>query len=236
VIVSRAAPHWKVIVPSSRLRPRLAALTVLAVALAAPRVVWADAGSAPAERQEPSACDVELAAAVGYTTAPIRGGTTPFGTGFGGRLGLVFTHVYVGLHGMGYLGGTDVDISDRAFLGGLEVGYGGSVQLGSGRLTFRPTVGVGTMRILHTDPSLAQSRGVDVVTTASGRSSGGGGASDTTAVDSFYVQPTFNILYGSGVSFVAVNANVLVAPGISYDDTTTTWLAYGIQGQLGLRF
>src|SRR5262249_34099144 len=161
---------------------------------------------------------------------PIRGGTTPFGAGAGAKLGLAFQHVYVGLNGMAYLGGTDIDISDHALLGGAELGYGFFVDLGGGRFTVPPLIRLGGVRVVHTDPSLAGSSGADVVTSASARS---GNRSGTTNVDNVYVQPAITLMYGAGKPFVAANANLLVVPGISYSSSTTTWLAYGVQGQLG---
>src|ERR1700690_3817341 len=45
---------------------------------------------------EGSGLDVELAAQASYVTPPIRGGANPFGAGFGGRVGLVYSGFYVG--------------------------------------------------------------------------------------------------------------------------------------------
>src|SRR5262249_42056568 len=145
---------------------------------------------------------------------PIRGGTTPFGFGFGGRAGLLYRHVYIGLNAIAYLGGTDIDISDRAILYGLELGYDVAIDAGSGRFVVRPQVGIGGVRIYHTDPSLTRSTGTDVVSSASDRASSPG--SDTSTLDNVYVQPGVTLLYARGMPFAAVNANALVMPGISY--------------------
>jgi hypothetical protein len=176
----------------------------------------------------------ELAAEATYTTVPIRGGTTPFGLGFGGRLGLVFHRIYVGANAIGYLGGMDIDISDHAILYGLELGYDVAFDAGPGRFIVRPQVGIGGVRIYHTDPSLARSIGPDVVSSASGRRSSSN--SGTTTLDNVYVQPGMTFIYAPGMPFAAVNANALVLPGINYSGVMTTWLSYGLQGQVGLRF
>jgi hypothetical protein len=218
---------------------RGAVATVAALAATRPAAALAQIpreGSSPPPAA-PASYSVELSAQAAYTTPPIRGGTTPFGAGFGAKLGLAFEHLYLGLNGMAYLGGSDIDITDRSLLGGAELGYSFFLNTGrtGGVLTVRPLVGAGGVRILHTDPSLARSTGkTDVVTSASGRS--GRGASDTTTLDNVYVQPAIMVMYSSGMPFVAANANVLVIPGVSYSGSTTTWLAYGLQGQVGLRF
>jgi hypothetical protein len=176
---------------------------------------------------------VELAATVGYTSPPIRGGTTPFGTGFGARIGAAFDHLYLGISGVSYLGGTDVAITETALAGGFDIGYGTFVDWGGVRFILRPLVGVGGVRVSHTDPSTAKT--ADVVTSASGRS--GGGSSDTTTVDSVYVQPALALLAASGSFVGGLGANMLVLPNISYGGgAATTWISYGVSGQIGLRF
>jgi hypothetical protein len=179
--------------------------------------------------------DVEVAGAVVYTTPPIRGGTTPFGAGLGVRGGVAFPHLYVGLAGRGYLGGSDGDITDNALLGGVELGYGVSTPLVDGELTLRPLLGVGGMLLMHTDPSLLTAS-PDVVSSASGRGGGRGGQSDTTTLENVYLEPALLVMYGRGSVFGAAEANLLVIPGVSYSGDTTTWLAYGIQGEVGYRF
>jgi hypothetical protein len=178
---------------------------------------------------------IEVSGQCAYTTVPIRGGTTPFGVGFGGRFGVVaFGGVYLGISVVDYLGGTDIAISDRSIMGGLEIGYGFDIALGKGHLTLRPQLGVGDVRIIHTDPSLLTAPSVDVVTSASGHSSS---SSDETIVDNLYIAPSFTLLYAYGAPFIGLSAKVLVVPGITYGgDTPSTWLSYGLQAELGYRF
>jgi hypothetical protein len=194
-----------------------------------------------------SGIDFELGGAVAYTTPPIRGGTSPFGMGFGGRAGLAFASgVYVGLSVIDYLGSKDIDVTDTALLYGLDLGYGFRLAetTDGGKLTLRPQVGAGGVTVFRTDPSLNAAttptsgsgrQRVDVVSSASG--GGGGSRSNVTTVDAFYVQPAVTLMYATGAFFVALNPNVLVVPGITYSGAApATWLSYGLQGQGGLRF
>jgi hypothetical protein len=185
-------------------------------------------------REPKRSYDIEVAAAVVYTTPPIRGGTTPFGAGFGVRGGFAFPHLYVGLAGRGYLGGSDGNITDNALLGGVELGYGMSTPLFGGQFTLRPVLGVGGMVLMHTDPSLLTAS-PDVVSSASGQG-GGRGHSDTTTLENVYLEPALVVMYGRGSVFGAAEANLLAIPGVSYSGDTTTWVAYGIQGEVGYRF
>lgn len=193
-----------------------------------------------------STIDFELGGAFAYTTPPIRGGTSPFGMGVGGRAGLAFSNgVYVGLSVIDYLGSKDVDVTDTALLYGLELGYGFRLAETSdgGRLTLRPQVGAGGVTVFRTDPSLSAAstatsgsgrKRVDVVTSASG---GSGGSSNVTTVDAFYVQPALTLMYATGPFFLALDPNVLIVPGITYSGAApSTWLSYGFQAQAGLRF
>ena len=177
---------------------------------------------------------VELGAQAGYSTGPIRGGTTPFGAGFGARVGVVIQGFYAGVNVLDYLGGHDVTLSDRALLYCIDLGYGFRLPaFTGGTFTLRPQLGVGDAAISHTDPSLAK---VDVVTTASGTASSA--TSDTITVNNIYLRPGITGLLSFSTNYLAVNAGMLVIPGISYGGSSqpTTWLSYGLQGELGFRF
>ncbi len=195
----------------------------------------------------------EVAALAGYLSPPIRGGTTPFGAGLSGRFGLVLSNVYIGGKLAGYLGGTDVDISDRSLLYGLELGYGFRLDaFGGTHFVVRPQVGAGAMTIFHTDPSLAGAStttatggraraSVDVITAASSSSGGGGSGSsslsDTTTVTNVYVEPGLSVMWTSGVFFVGALGSMVVVPGISYSGAdASTWVSYGLAGQIGVSF
>jgi hypothetical protein len=173
---------------------------------------------------------VELAGQAAYVTPPIRGGTNPFGAGFGARIGLDFSGLYVGVSVMDFLGGKDVDVGYRALFYGLDVGYGVHVPaFGKASWLVRPRLGVGVAAVYYTDPSLA----ADVVTSASRSSS----ASDTLTVNNVFLQPGATLELTSGAYFAAVDASVLLLPGIAYGGADpTTWLCYGTQLQLGFRF
>jgi hypothetical protein len=182
-----------------------------------------------------STIDWELGGVVSYLTPPIRGGTTPFGVGFGGRFGLVASNVYVGIKVVDYLGGTDVDLTDSALLAGFEAGY--SIRLASfdrGYFALRPELGLGDAMVSHSDPSLAK---VDVVTSASGRSSTST-TSDTITVHALYVAPALRAMLASAGGFASVSGSALVVPRISYGSASepATWLCYGFQAEIGFRF
>jgi len=202
--------------------------------------VEADLPVKPPAPSPPARVDWEIAGIADYASAPIRGGTNPFGFGFGGRFGLSVSKVYVGLSVVDYLGGTDVTLSDQALLFGGELGYGIVLhQFATGvTLTLRPMVGVGNAAISHTDPSLVQTTKPDVVTTASGRTvSTGGSTTDTTTIDNVYLRPSVTLLLAGGWHFVAIEGSATFLPGISYAGADpSTWISYGAQVQLGVRF
>jgi len=174
--------------------------------------------------------DVELGAVVSYVTPPIRGGTNPFGVGFGVTAGLVYSGFYFGVTVLDDLGGSDVDVTYQALFYGLEIGYGWKVPAFQGAaLTLRPVLGLGDAAVSYTDPSLA----ADVVTSASGSSS----SSDTITVNNVYVEPALMLMLSSGHHFAAVRGSALVIPGIQYGGADpTTWLSYGARLELGFVF
>jgi hypothetical protein len=188
----------------------------------------------------------ELAGDLGYTTPPVRGGTTPFGLGLGGRLGRSFSGVYFGGHVVGYLGGQDVDVTDRSVVFGGELGYGFVADLGSGAtFTFRPQVGAGGVVIFHTDPSLASgTSGTTTSTTTSGRrrpdtvsGASGQSSSDTTTTTAYYVEPGVGLMISSGSMLVGASAGALYLPSVSYGGgQPSAWLAYRFAGQVGFVF
>ena len=177
-----------------------------------------------------SGLDVELAAKAGYVSPPIRGGANPFGAGFGGRVGLVYSGFYIGASVVDFLGDKDVDVSYRALLYGLELGYGLRFPvLRDSTFTLRPQIGFGDAAVYYTDPALA----ADVVTSASG----GASSSDTLTVNDLYVQPALLGMLSSGGHFVALEASALVIPGIQYGGAdATTWVSASAQLQLGFVF
>lgn len=233
------------------IRPRALAMTVpglILVGLAVPRTARSQdyqepeppppPAAAPEPEQEPirqtvsegSGLDVELAAKAGYVTPPIRGGANPFGAGFGGRVGLVYSGFYIGASVVDFLGDKDVDVSYRALLYGLELGYGLRFPvLRDSIFTLRPQVGFGDAAVYYTDPALA----ADVVTSASGGSS----SSDTLTVNDIYLQPALLGMLSSGGHFAALEASALIIPGIQYGGAdATTWVSASAQLQLGFVF
>lgn len=188
----------------------------------------------------PSPFDWELGAAADYLTAPIRGGTNPFGFGFGARFGVSFKGVYLGASVLDYVGGTDVTQSDQALLIGAELGYGFKLVEAPRyhlRLVLRPVVGVGNANVTHIDPSLAQNYKPDVITTASGRTVSGGRPSDSVSVNNVYVRPALALILEHRFLFVSLVGDGLFVPGISYGGADPAlWISYGGQLQVGVRF
>lgn len=227
-------------------------------------LLLAMSGTARAQEERPyapsvrvGAVDGEIAGKASYLTPPVRGGTSPFGAGFGGRLGFTMANVYVGASVVDYLGGTDVDAWSHGVLYGGELGYGIRLTSGGGvTLTLRPQIGVGGLTVFRTTPTVASTTGtnapvrvstsVDVITTATGGTSSGSGTSSsssssspttTTTASNLYVQPSVVLLLSSAVTFVGVNASMLVVPSFAYgENDPTTWVCYALEGQLGLRF
>jgi hypothetical protein len=174
---------------------------------------------------------VELAAEAASLTSPIRGGTTPFGAGFGVRIGLDISGFYVGVSMLDFLGAKDVDVSCRALFFGAEFGYG-----------FRLPAVVGPAPTPRHGPSHHIPHGSHfahpcrVVTTASG-SSTTSTSSDTLIVNNVFLQPAVTLELASGGHFVAIDGNMLDLPGIAYSGAdATTWISYRVQFQLGVRF
>jgi hypothetical protein len=188
-------------------------------------------GEVPPPPSGPKTVFVELAGEAAYVTAPIRGGTNPFGAGFGVRAGLDFSGFYVGVSVLDFLGGKDVDVGYRSLLYGFELGYGWRIPTASSTfLLLRPRFGVGDAAVYYTDPSLA----ADVVTSASGRSSS---SSDTLTVHNVFVQPGVTLELSAGAWVLALDGSSLVLPGIAYGGADpTTWISYGAQLQAGFRF
>lgn len=182
----------------------------------------------------------EGSVAADYLAPPIRGGTNPFGVGFGGSLGLVMAHVYAGFTAVDYLGGSDVTQSDQSLLLGGDLGYDIVLRpmnrLGL-ILELRPSLGVGNAAITHTDPSLVTNAKPDVVTTASGRVVSGGKPSDSITVNSLYLRPKLAIVLRHRWHFVALEGSALVLPSIGYAGADpTVWLSYGAQLRVGVYF
>jgi hypothetical protein len=196
------------------------------------------AESAEAGHGGPSVVHLEIAAAADYLAPPIRGGTNPFGLGFGGTIGLTMANVWAGLAFVDYLGGSDVTLSDQSLLLGGELGYDIVLRRWRGvTLELRPFVGLGNAGISHTDPSLVVNAKPDVVTTASGRVLSGGKPSDTVTVNSLYVRPTLAVVLRHAWHFVALEGDALVLPSIGYAGADpATWLTYGVQLRVGVHF
>jgi hypothetical protein len=171
--------------------------------------------------------EIELGAQAGFLSAPSSDGLNTFGLGFGGRLGVAFSGVYLGVSVIDYLGNAQGTLSESSLLAGAELGYGFRVHgVGGGTITIRPQIGIGYAALARTDAS------VDVVTTASSSSGG-----KTTTVGNVYFEPRLVLMYANGNSFVGVSAGAMVVPGLTYDaNGSVTWTSYGARAEVGLRF
>lgn len=191
----------------------------------------------PVPVSPPPELHLELAGSTSFLSAPIRGGTTPFGAGLGAHVGVSIPNFYIGARLHYFLGGTDIDVTNHALVYGAELGYG--IRLGAVsnvKFTLRPTLGVGGLRVFHTDPSTTANLKPDVVTSASGQSSSSR-RSDTTTVDNVYIEPSVQLLIQSGRLFVSLGPSMMVIPGIAYGgDSSMTWITYGATGSFGARF
>jgi hypothetical protein len=244
--------------------PRACVRLIVLVLLAQPRVASAQGlEGRPVPSSSSSAPSWELGGRASYLAPPIHGGSNPFGAGFGGRLGLSTSNVYVGVTVIDYLGSQDVDLTTHSVLYGGEIGYGLSVATGTGVFfTVRPEAGVGGLTLFYTTPNTSSApassatvktrANVDVISTASASSnvvspssssSGSSGSSaavsntTTVTVSNIYFQPGLTVMFSSASSFVGVKGSMLVVPGVADGGGgNTTWLTYGIEGELGLRF
>ena len=174
--------------------------------------------------------EIELGVKAGFVSAPTAGYVSPFGLGFGGRLGASFSGVYVGVSVVDFLGGSDGTISEHSILYGGEIGYGCRIHdVGGGSITIRPLVGLGVAALERTDSSK-----VDIVSTASGRTATSG---QTTTVSNLYVEPGLSLLYANGSHFFALHAGALIVPNLSYDaNGAQTWVSYAARAEVGFRF
>lgn len=183
----------------------------------------------PSAAEASSGVHLELGGVLSYVTPPIRGGANPFGVGLGGRAGIRWSGVYVGIDIVDFLGETDVDITYAAMLYGLDVGYGFSVPAWPGaNWVLRPQLTLGDAAVSFSNPN----SGADVVTSASGSA-----GSDTITVNSLFVAPALRLQLESPAVFVAFEGSILVLPGIAYGGAeATTWISYGSTLELGVRF
>jgi hypothetical protein len=95
----------------------------------------------------------ELGGIVAFGSPPIRGGTNPFGVGFGARLGFVLSSLSFGASFVAFQGGTDVDTSEHALQVGGDLGYNARTRLSPDVwLTVRPQLGVGAVMVTRVDP------------------------------------------------------------------------------------
>jgi hypothetical protein len=115
----------------------------------------------------------------------------------------------------------------------------------------RPTVDIVTSATHRTSaprPSTSTSTGTgtgssSTTTGSSGTTADAGTPSelivsnDTTTVTRLYVQPSLTVLLQWKWAFTAVKASALVIPNVpdGFGDDST-WLAYGLEGELGVRF
>jgi hypothetical protein len=160
--------------------------------------------------------DLEIAAKVGYATAPnggIPGAPNPLGLGLGARGGVSIFGLYGGLNFVYYLGGSQDNLSIHAIQFGGEVGYGIKISV----VTIRPQLGFGDLGF-----------GGSAVNAATGALSSG----------SFYLEPGGVVELGFGHLIFGVDAGCLL---LTNQDTVgignaAVGKSFTIHGQVGVRF
>jgi hypothetical protein len=161
--------------------------------------------------------DLEIGAKAGVGTNPSSGTINPLGFGIGGRVGVAILGIYGGVNVLYYLGGSDSGVSVHTLQYGIEGGYG--VKLLDDILTIRPQIGLGNVTF-STSGTFA-------------------GISLDQSKSYIYVEPGVTGLIALGGFFVGADANILVIPGVDeggVPNTTKTWTAFTLHGQVGLKF
>jgi hypothetical protein len=173
----------------------------------------------PEEARALGPVDVEVAALVGGGTNPSYAPTL-FGFGAGGRAGVAFFGVYLGVAGTYYAGGSAIlpitgsgvaDSTHTALLGG-EAGY--TFRLGA--LRVRPLVELGVAELTEAGSTRS----------------------------AFYVEPGFTVLVPIGPLFVGFDLNGILIPSYARPclvsgcapNPPSSFVGFTFQGQLGVRF
>jgi len=126
--------------------------------------------------------DIEVAGTVGFGTDPLaERGPNPLGFGGGGRAGVAFRGLYLGVALAYYAGASDSRApfsdfsqasriaephsSDHVLTYGLEAGYGFRLL---GLLTIRPQIGLGNLTLSYVQPTSSEICGLPCDGTSSG--------------------------------------------------------------------
>jgi hypothetical protein len=182
--------------------------------------------------------DVEIAGKVGGATNPLgNGAPNPLGVGLGGRAGIDLVGFYAGVDVMYYVGGSEtlpgpggassalqVSASDHVFMYGVEAGYNFRIL---DLVTIRPQMGVGNLTLSYS-------------TSVTGATVGGnsGAVPTSESASNLYLEPGVTGLISLGGWFVGADANVLVLPGITEPNasSTTTDAAFTAHAEIGIKF
>jgi hypothetical protein len=106
--------------------------------------------SAHIAQADSSSVSGEVAARVGVASTPTDEPNQPLGPGVGLRAGASLTHLYFGIAGDYWFGGSQRGLSDHAFTVAIEGGYSFVI---AEILTIRPTMGLGDRDIHTSSPS-----------------------------------------------------------------------------------
>jgi hypothetical protein len=161
--------------------------------------------------------DLEAGLKVGVGTNPDSNGPNPYGFGLGARGGIQLFHLYLGVSGIHYFGGsftlpdkgvTKIDYSST--LVGAEVGY---TITGIPLIDIRPQLGIGDA-------------------TFSADSNGA-----TSSTGKLYLEPGVTVLIPLGLLYVGADGNALIVPSVDSPTGTSskTFTSFTLHGQLGLR-
>ena len=176
--------------------------------------------------------DIEIAARGGFATNPSSDdfSATPYGGGIGGRVGVSFSGLYLGLSGMYYFGAsgqvqnsfTSITAPLHTAMEGFELGY----TLPLPFVKLRPQIGLGNSTITI-GPFSSQA------------TSSGDGPSQSSS--NLYVEPGLVLLIPLGTYFfVGADVNAIILPSAKGENGQTNgssdgYVSLSVHGQVGIK-
>jgi hypothetical protein len=183
--------------------------------------------------------DVEIGAIIGGGTTPSVQGTStiggsvpnPLGFGAGARAGVRLDHLYAGVEGMYYFGGSaDYGVSASSYLYGVDLGGSFEVSI----VTIRPLVGIG---------GFTEMVGGLALPSAPSGEPASGNLSSSQSYTMVYVQPGITGLIPLGPLYVGADANVLLLTSLPTQPSSSgsnagneLGIALTLHAQVGVRF
>lgn len=171
----------------------------------------------PTEARARDPFDFEVAAKAGYGTNPYGGDLNPLGFGLGGRSGMSFRNIYIGVSFVDYVGGrvdaevpgpvsnhAFVSVSIHALMYGIEAGYSFALL---DLVTIRPQLGIGNDEVNASVPG-----------------------------HHLYLEPGIVAIAPLGVCFAGVGVNLLLLPALMACGSSWLGMALTLDGQVGIKF